>query len=287
MPDSIFKLNKAVGSIFNVISANLERENFSNSIFFTMINGVHKDRNCGFMWEPGAFGAMLIIAFVIYLYSSNFKLNKKVFVYVIIILSTYSTTTYLNLLLVPFLYLFNSKTSNKIFTGSLILIVAILFLSLSTTTVLDKINFQFSNLDNDLIRLDYNLQEVVVLDRLASLVYLFPKIQENYLVGTGWTYVNEIALEKAVSLSNGVAFYLVMFGLVGIVFFIYTVYKTGFLFFNSNRNQSILFAIVVLNIGFSNPVLLLPFFVSLQLYSIVDFQKKLKTKYKLNYNVSK
>ena len=221
MPDSIFKLNQAVGSIFNVLSANIERENYSNSIFFTMINGVHKERNCGFMWEPGAFGAMLIIAFVIYLYSNRFKFNTKVVAYLLIILSTYSTTAYLNLLLIPFFYLFNSKTKNNVFVGSMSLIVAILFLNFSSSTVLDKINFQFSNLESDLIRLDYNLEETIVLDRFASLVFVVPKIQDNYLVGTGWSYVNEIALEKTVSLSNGIAFYLVMFGLIGFIFFIY------------------------------------------------------------------
>jgi hypothetical protein len=277
MPDSIFKLNKAIGSIFNVVSANLERDNYSNSIFFTMINGVHKERNCGFMWEPGAFGAVLIIAFVIYLYSNKFKFNTKVIAYLVLILSTYSTTAYLNLLLIPFFYLFNSKTNNNIFAGSIIVIAAVIFLNFSSSTVLDKINFQFSNLDNDLIRLDYNLEGTIVLDRFASLVYLFPKIQDNYWIGTGWSFVNEIAQAKTVSLSNGIAYYFVMFGLVGLTFFIYNIYKTGLIFFNSNKKLAILFLIIVINIGFSNPVLLLPFFVSLQLFSYVDFQKKLKT----------
>ncbi len=278
MPDSIFKLNKAIGSVFNVFSSNLERENYSNSIFFTMINGVHKERNCGFMWEPGAYGAMLIIAFVIYLYFNKFKFNTKVFVYLVLILSTYSTTAYLNLILIPFFYLFNSKVSNKIIVGSIILIFTIIFLNLSTVTLFDKINFQFLNLDANLELLDYK-EEIVSLDRFASLIYLLPKIQDNYLIGTGWSFVNDTFNSKTVSLSNGLAYYFVMFGFVGFIFFINNLYKTGLIFFKGNIKLSILFIIIIVNIGFSNPVLLLPFFISLQLFCYVDFKNK------FNYNV--
>jgi hypothetical protein len=285
VPETIFKLNIAVGSFFNVISANVERKNYSNSIFFTMINGVYRDRNCGFMWEPGAFGAILIIALVICLYANKFKLNAKVVVYLVIILSTYSTTAYLNLVLVPFFYLFNSNTRKNIFVGSVIIIFATIFLSLSSTIVVDKINFQLSNLENDLIRLDNNLEGIVVLDRFASLVYLAPAILDNYLIGTGWSVVNDIALEKDVYLSNGVAFYFVMFGIVGFLFFIYNLYKTGLAFFRRNKKMSILFIIIILNIGFSNPVLMLPFFVSLQVYGYIDFQHKFITGYKVGYKV--
>ncbi|PWA04890.1 O-antigen ligase family protein [Flavobacterium psychrotolerans] len=274
IPDTIFKLNATVGSILSMSKLELNRENYSNSILFTMNNAEHIERNCGFMWEPGAFGAMLIIAFVIYLNSINFKFSKKSIVYLLLILSTFSTTAYLNLLLIPFFYLFNSKQNkNYVLIGSIMIIGVVLFLNFSSTVFLDKIFFQLNTIDTNLNLLDYK-EETVALDRFASLIYLLPEIQKNFWLGTGWSYVNDIATSKTVNLSNGLAFYFVIFGFVGFMYLIFNLFKTALKLFDKNKKQAGLFVILILNIGFSNPTFLLPFFISLQLFYLLKFDNK-------------
>lgn len=274
IPETIFKLNTTIGSIFNISTLELKRENYSNSILFTMNNAEHIERNCGFMWEPGAFGAVLIIAFVIYLNSINFKFSKKTIIYLLLILSTFSTTAYLNLLLLPFFYLYNSKRNkNYILFGSIVVISVIIFLNFSSLTFFDKISNQINTVGTNLNLLDYK-DETVALDRFASLIYLLPKIQDDFWFGSGWSFVNDITISKSVNLSNGLAFYFVIFGFVGFAFMVFNLFKTALKLFDRNKKQSVLFVILILNIGFSNPIFLLPFFISLQLFYLLKFDSK-------------
>lgn len=69
---------------------------------FYMFSGWANDRNCGFMWEPGAFAFMLILGVLLRLYKNNVKFDKYVIIYIIAILSTFSTMGYAVLFLVLF-----------------------------------------------------------------------------------------------------------------------------------------------------------------------------------------
>ncbi len=61
-------------------------------------------RNCGFMWEPGAFAGMLILLMAYRLAITNFKIDKYIYVYFIALLTTLSTAGYLafSMILVAF-----------------------------------------------------------------------------------------------------------------------------------------------------------------------------------------
>lgn len=64
-----------------------------------MFNSWASDRNSGFMWEPGAFAFMAIIGMLIRYSKNGLRLDKYIIVYVVSILSTFSTMGYTVLLL--------------------------------------------------------------------------------------------------------------------------------------------------------------------------------------------
>ncbi|MGZ3755662.1 MAG: hypothetical protein ACXVJE_10610, partial [Mucilaginibacter sp.] len=76
---------------------------YTNFIFFTFTKGFHDYSNSGFVWEPGSFGCFLIIALMLNLFLNKFVFEKKSYIMIVGILTTFSTTDYLALLIVLFL----------------------------------------------------------------------------------------------------------------------------------------------------------------------------------------
>lgn len=82
--------------------------------FFYMHNVNAVGRNSGFMWEPGGFASVLIIILAYRLSTNNFKIDKYITIYLIALITTYSTAGYLALFFVVFAYIVNSD-KNKFF----------------------------------------------------------------------------------------------------------------------------------------------------------------------------
>ena len=97
-------------------------------IFFYMHSGwaQHYDwtvRNCGFMWEPGAFSMILSFMIVYQLYRDDFKLTFKTIFLIICMLSTYSTSGFMALFSIIILYFFYNKSFYKKFSYLIPLII--------------------------------------------------------------------------------------------------------------------------------------------------------------------
>lgn len=111
-----------VSSILDYITIDEQRENGGWYIGIYMFSGWAPDRNCGFMWEPGAFAFMLLMAIIIRLANNNLKFDSHILTYITAIITTFSTMGYIVLffiLMVAFL-----KTRNFL----VLLIVLPLFL---------------------------------------------------------------------------------------------------------------------------------------------------------------
>ena len=63
-------------------------------------------RNCGFMWEPGAYAGILIFMIVYHLFSNSFKLDWKIMFLTLCVITTYSTAGYLAFFCVIILYFY-------------------------------------------------------------------------------------------------------------------------------------------------------------------------------------
>jgi hypothetical protein len=62
-------------------------------------------RNCGFMWEPGAYAMILNFMIVYKLHRDNYVLDKKILLLVLALISTFSTAGYLGLFFITIFYI--------------------------------------------------------------------------------------------------------------------------------------------------------------------------------------
>jgi len=62
-------------------------------------------RNCGFMWEPGAYAWILNFMIVYKLHRDNYVLDRKILLLVLALISTFSTAGYLGLFFIVIFYL--------------------------------------------------------------------------------------------------------------------------------------------------------------------------------------
>jgi hypothetical protein len=62
-------------------------------------------RNCGFMWEPGAYAMVLNFMIVYKLHRDNYVLDKKILLLVLALISTFSTAGYLGLFFIVIFYI--------------------------------------------------------------------------------------------------------------------------------------------------------------------------------------
>lgn len=94
---------------------------------YSPIPGLAYVRNSGFMWEPGAFAMICIIAIIYRSIVYGVKIDKYLIIYVIAILTTMSTAGYLALALYLLFYIRNSEGRIKTILFLLLFICAIPF----------------------------------------------------------------------------------------------------------------------------------------------------------------
>ncbi len=93
-------------------------------------------RNSGFMWEPGAFGGIVIFMLYYYWFKNGFKIDVKSIILVIAIVSTFSTAAYIALFFSMILFI--SKNAQLRRNPLVIIILLIL-------VVVGSINFYYSS----------------------------------------------------------------------------------------------------------------------------------------------
>ena len=95
---------QTLGSPFSIITKPGYTEAGSWYSFVYMFNTWHIDRNCGFMWEPGAFAGILILMITYRLSKFDFKLDKYIYVYFSALMTTMSTAGFLALSIILISY---------------------------------------------------------------------------------------------------------------------------------------------------------------------------------------
>jgi hypothetical protein len=97
--------------------------------FVYVMNGWALNRNSGFMWEPAAYGAMLTWALLFNLYIHKFSPNKKMFVFLIAIFTTFSLGTYSYILIIGAIYLLQNFKFKRVFPFIIMLLVGYILLT--------------------------------------------------------------------------------------------------------------------------------------------------------------
>ncbi len=203
-------------------------------------------RNSGFMWEPSAYGMMLIVALSIKLSVSKGKWDNKSKFLGVCLLTTFSTAAYIAFIFLLLYSLLKKDVNNKIV---LVLYVSVLFIISFYLIQLDFIGTKI----NDFIQTSeesyyFEGGDVWRVNRISILVYNFEQSLVNPF-GNG-LYESSYLIKKyqhTFSGSNTIANVLYVWGYLGVFFLI----TYSFKFFSRSLNNNNLLALILMAAYFS------------------------------------
>ncbi|HCU07026.1 MAG TPA: hypothetical protein DIC42_05565 [Holosporales bacterium] len=241
-----FSIIKSIQDTLYLTSADGEGRYSANIIIYT-INANDFVRNCGFMWEPGPFASLLSLAIFFELIVSNFKINKRVIVFLIALITTFSTTGYLCLLAIFIFYYTNKYSSTKMlqFVFTILFIVLLLvfsrldFIGEKVQKALD-VDEKVYNDNIDWIRQGGGgSDQSYSLGRVQGLMLNIDDFNTSPLFGIGSTDNSEMTkFYGSIHSMNGLGNALAKYGIVGIVLIFMALFKTSRYISNRFRVKS-------------------------------------------------
>tara|TARA_B100000768_G_C11284427_1_gene381162 strand:- start:6298 stop:7512 length:1215 start_codon:yes stop_codon:yes gene_type:complete len=250
-------------------------DQMANNIIFT-INGDGALRNSGFMWEPKGFASFVTIAIIFRLFMNNLVLyDKKIIVFVLAIISTFSTTGILVLFMILTFYFINKKAVVLLSIFPIFLIISY-SIFVNSEILYKKILYEIS-LENEykmlLEKKDYE-SDVYSLGRTGSLLVDFNDFLKKPIFGYGFTRENrtQSAYVKLVRV-NGFSDLLAIYGL-GIFLFFYRYYVFLKLLNTKNYKFLSIILISIICIYFASTLTGHPFWTSLLFLSLIISNKQ-------------
>lgn len=227
-------------------------------IIYTFHEALQEFRNSGPFWEPGAFSVFLNIALMFNIINTKALWNKKNIYFAIAIISTLSTTGFLAFfVIVASFYLVKEKISKSVFIFALFFpIVVFLFFNLEFLN--SKISTNMELKDNTTSR--FGSAAADLKDFVTSPLIGWGKGEMRY-GGRPFTFFTVDQHRN-----NGLTSLLVTYGIVVFTVLLYNYLKTLTVLClanNFNRIFALLFFIVILMLGFGEPIFQYPFFYSI------------------------
>jgi hypothetical protein len=243
-------------------------------------------RNCGYAWEPGAFAVYLCLAIFVNLFINqrDAKSRTRLWVMIIALITTQSTTGYLIFIVIMASYLLRKQLN------IIILVLPVTVLVLIAVSSLPFMSQKVIGLIDDTKRIDqlledyYGSETAASPQRFTSLLIAIVDFENNPILGIGvqsnegWTY----KMGANISTISGIGNLLAQFGLVGTLFFlIMSIRSSIFLsrYFDYNSIFLLFFIIVFISISYS--VLFYPVIMSFwifEYFSPIDVRLKYKKK---------
>lgn len=262
-PDVYKSLYSALHSI-NLLDSD-RVDGFSLWVYNIHLTGL--TRNCGFMWEPGAYACVLNFGIFFNFILNKIEINKKTIVFIVALVTTFSTTGYIAIIPTLLFASYNSRVKQKIFYVTIFLTVCVIFLN--TPFIKGKITRQYR----------YNfiegkLQEHVgVPDRFLSLRYDLQQFSKNIFVGTGpgsQTRFENFSIYAGSTV--GISDFIVKFGLYGTFFLFLNLFISGKqLIITENKLKGWWFFALLFLVNSSSEVFIdPPIALCIQLYHLKD-----------------
>jgi hypothetical protein len=234
-----------------------------NMIIFNL-GQIDLRRNSGFYWEPGVHGGFLVLALFYNLFYRKEKFNSRYnIIFIITILTTLSTTTYLALFLVALVYLKNFFVRRPWI--SVFLLISVVGIAMLAYNKLDFLNEKINK------QLQKSEGSTAGESRFSSFMLDVRDMTDHPLIGTGRNLEMKLGKNfynvswRQQHRNNGVG---VLLGTYGILFFFFFFYLTwrGFYKLLNNRVNATVGLALVLMIGFSEDYFFKAFFIALALY---------------------
>lgn len=223
----------------NLFGPESGNEPISSSLVFALIP-VHEIRNSGFMWEPGAFAAVLTLT----IYINTFKegeplLSRRNGVFIFALLTTQSTMGFLSLCIPVWLVLMETLSENKTFQRLSVLIlpslIGLFFI------VFTNVDFLFQKMVKEVSGVDEELEVIeqrknddykASATRLASIIIDSKSIAQYPILGLGvdnqTTGEDKLAFGTMAVTACGLTALMLRFGVVGFIIYFYLFYRQAF-----------------------------------------------------------
>ena len=261
-------------SLVHIILPGIEWSKGSTILLYTYLidptTGTITIRNCGFPWEPGAFGCYLLLAFVMYINSlpELWKEERQSCIIILLaVLSTMSTTAYIVIAVVGLILVFiKIKKAFVKYTWITILLVSCFYIGKNVEFLSSKIMEQ--NESAAASNGSFNST------RVGSLLFDLYYIQKHPLVGNGLNsrtrYADHLYLVKLwesgnmAQSGNGFSGIIANMGVLFLLLY-------GYIFNKRNKNDldskdRILIITAVILLLFGEPLLSYPFLLAFPLY---------------------
>lgn len=191
--------------------------------------GIKIFRNAGYAWEPGVFAAYINLAIFFNLIRNRFKLNnnKHLWVFIVALASTFSTTGYSLFILLVLFYLYNQDFV-KVFWLAPIVVVSALFI-LMLPFMYEKIFYENQWTIEELVYRSAKYNIITFPQRFQSLQIDFIDFMNHPLIGYGghgpaaWT----AKLGAEITTISGIGELMSQFGIVGTLFFIISLWLSS------------------------------------------------------------
>ena len=262
----IFQIIKyLIPSLYEAISSNSFIDvnyEIPSILFYTFSEGF---RNSGPFWEPGVFAGYIIIALLLYHVNLNrvSLKNKTDLVLVITLVTTFSTTGYLALVILFFILniLFKYKKYNLLIQSFFILIF--LFTILTSINRLDFIGDKINQQYKYALEFQYGYSKYTS-SRFVNVIRDVSQIAEKPYFG--WGFNDEIRIieesDYFANITVGTTDLLVRLGFIGFSLFTYALFL-GLRSYGITKNYAILMLIIIYFIAMSEVYFRFSFFIAL------------------------
>jgi hypothetical protein len=234
---------------------------YTNFLVFTYVKQ-HAIRNSGFSWEPGSYGFFLCMGLLLHLLTNGFTFDKNARWLALAIITTISTTSYLALLVIIFLYY--RARGVKLSKLVILLVPVLCILAIELPFLFDKINYVYNRDNEDINNIEFlskwYLQRgaQMPLNRFGSALYLYQLFGVNLIWGISNIYVEAVPILKTINLSNGIFQFMAMYGLIGLGYFFNRCFDL-FRKYTKSIELSIYGLLVILVLGFSESIFTISF----------------------------
>ncbi len=273
-----------------------------NTIVYTVSNFNYKQeqtvslgalnlfRNSGFAWEPGAFAVYINIAIFFNLIRNKFNLrnNGKLWIFIAALATTFSTTGYSIFVLLVLFYIYNQRLVRIIWLIPVILLMV--FYLFTLPFMAEKITKTFEFNTRELVYNSLKYDAKYQPQRFESLRIDFVDFLNHPLIGYGghqdakWT--NQMG--ATISTVSGIGKIMAQYGIVGILFFSISLWKSSKQLIKVFNVRGLIFPILFILLISISYGLFIALYMCLWLFYLSNFKKSevVKRYYSLNLRKS-
>jgi hypothetical protein len=225
--------------IFNLFGNDYGNEIRHSTMFFTILP-IHETRNSGFMWEPGAFAAVVTLCLFINIFKHGEKLSSwRNLIFILAILTTKSTMGYMSLLVPASLLMWEAMSKNE--TLKRLAIVVVPTLLLVFYVVFSNVDFlhkkmvaELEGVDEEMALIEQGNRDnfIVAATRTTSVLLDMRTIVQYPILGLGIDMLSTGEDKQATSSMTeracGLTAILMRFGALGGLFYVIFFYRKAF-----------------------------------------------------------